>query len=145
MLWVITLHIVALLFWCAALLYVPALVAAAARGEGDMAPVGGDAMPRVVYTHVATPAALLAIASGTLVFLLQRQADLWLISKLVLVTGLVITHVLAGLLVTWQEADTARRVRPWPGLLMLTQCALMAAILWVVLAKPLLQVFPWGH
>jgi protoporphyrinogen IX oxidase len=145
MLWILVLHIVALLFWCAALLYLPALIAGmhARRTEIVASPRQHDSVPRFVFTHIATPAALIAIISGTLVFLLGNIVELWLIAKLSLVLALVIGHALTGLLVLRIEDAAGRPVQPWCGLLAAILCVLMLSIIWIVLAKPPLEWIPW--
>ena len=59
MLWFLVLHIIALLLWVAALLYLPALIAAR---RAHLLPVRAPQNPhnsieRMVFTRVATPAA----------------------------------------------------------------------------------------
>jgi protoporphyrinogen IX oxidase len=140
MLWVLVLHIMAVLFWAAGLLYLPLLLAAAGAGTGRAMlarlPEHHDSVGRFVFTHIATPAALLAIITGTAVFLIDRTVEFWLIVKLTVVTALVLAHVVAGLLVLRVEGADAdpRRGGFWAlaGVLAL----LMVTIVWLVLAKP---------
>ena len=137
MLWLLTLHIIALVFWAAALLYMPALIAA--RGAHHL-PVQAPANPfnsieRFVFTRVATPAALVAIMAGTLVFVVDRTLDLWLIIKLSLVAVLVLCHVAVGWLVLRVERGGTPLV-PACIALALFSLALFGLILWLVLAKP---------
>lgn len=139
--WLLTLHITALLCWCGALLYLPALVVASYSPHDP----GPDtalrhkhlSLPRVVYCWVATPAALVAIIAGTLVFYRYQIFDLWLILKLALVVGLVVLHLLAGLLIARAEHSWQRYFKAlcyaMASLMLLT----ITAILWLVLAKPL--------
>ncbi len=143
MLWVLALHIIALLFWSAALLYLPPLIAGVAAGRTEIveSPRGRASVARFVCTHIATPAALVAIMSGTVVFLLDRTVEVWLIAKLTLATGLVICHTLAGLLILRAEARSGKPVRRWCWLLGGVLCVLMTAIVWVVLAKPELEAW----
>lgn len=145
MLWLLVLHVIALLLWSAALLYLPALVASTAAGRTGFAAVPGEhtSVARFVCTHVATPAALVAILSGTLVFLLNAIVEVWLLAKLTLVTGVVVCHVLVGFLILRAENEGARPVQPWCWLLAFVLCVLMTAIVWLVLAKPPLEALPW--
>lgn len=136
MLWVLAIHISALLVWCAALLCLPVLIAS------DQGWAGGgelhrpfDGIERFVYTHLATPAALAAIMSGTVVFLLDRTVDDWLMVKLTLVTGLVVCHVLTGVLVLRLERAETLRLKLWARLVGVAALVLIGATLWVVLAK----------
>ena len=137
MLWLLTLHIIALVFWAAALLYMPALIAA--RGAHHL-PVQAPANPfnsieRFVFTRVATPAALVTIMAGTLVFVVDRTLDPWLIIKLSLVAVLVLCHVAVGWLVLRVERGGTPLV-PACIALALFSLALFGLILWLVLAKP---------
>ncbi len=154
MLWLLVLHIAALLFWGACLLYLPALIAGADRdGSADDGSVSDgsaineprdpfDSIARFVFTRIATPAALLAILAGSLVFLVDHTVTVWLIAKLTLVVGLVFVHTLIGMLILRLEASNGKPLRVWCLLLGLVACMLMAAILWIVLAKPVLEVWP---
>ena len=146
MLWFLVIHIAAVLFWCASLLYLPALIAStsAGRTQIDSTPRRHDSTARFVFTHIATPAALLAIVAGSVVFLLNRTTDGWLIAKLTLVSGLVIAHSLIGLLVMRAEEEEGKPVLPWCWVLAVSVCILTIAILWIVLAKPVLAIAAWA-
>jgi len=85
-----------------------------------------------------------AIISGTVVFLLNRTVDPWLIIKLTLVTGLVICHTLSGVLILRAENSEQRAgIRILSGALAAVMCILMVAIVWIVLAKPPEDLLPW--
>jgi protoporphyrinogen IX oxidase len=136
--WFLVLHIIGLLFWCAALLYLPVLLAGMRADQLQLsrATPRNDSMARFVFTHIATPAALLAIVFGTLVFLRHNIVEVWLIAKLTLVVGLVSCHALAGVLIKRFEDQPDVPVRAWCWSLQAALTGLMAAILWMVLAKP---------
>lgn len=138
MLWILVLHISALLFWCAALLYLPALIAGMHTRQIEISEPYHQygSIARFVFTDIATPAALLAIISGTVVFLLNQTAEVWLIIKLTLVVGLVIIHTLIGLLLLHTQERSSKPVQGWSWSLSAALCVVIAAILWVVLAKP---------
>lgn len=143
MLWFLVLHIIALLFWCAALLYLPALIASNTREKLDIRELRYEhnAVARFVFVRIATPAALVAIIAGTIVFLLNRTVEVWLIAKLTLVTALVVSHTFTGVLILRAEHQTERRVHFWCYLLGFVLCLLMVLIIWTVLAKPLQGAF----
>lgn len=136
--WLLVLHIIALIFWVAGLVYIPAVLAGNAVGESF--PIGERAMfsklPRLAFTHAVTPFALAAIMAGTLVFVLRYSIGVWLIVKLTLVVALVLNHVLLGLLIMRADAIGPRPLRRWCLASALTTCLLTVAILWIVLAKP---------
>src|SRR5690606_28173585 len=76
------LHFAALICWCGALLYLPALIAAGTRRSDDLFYRDHAHLTRMIFTLVATPAALLAIGSGTLLLLQDERFGFWLILKL---------------------------------------------------------------
>ena len=139
MLWFLVLHIIALLFWCAALLYLPALIASNTREKLDIRELRYEhnAVARFVFVRIATPSALIAIIAGTIVFLVNRTVEVWLIAKLTLVTALVICHMFTGLLILRAERQSEGRVHFWCCLLGGILCVLMALTVWLVLAKPM--------
>lgn len=143
MLWFLLLHIIGVLFWAAALLYLPALIAGGVTHDEKLKepPVPYDSIARAVFTFVATPAALVAIIAGTLVFVLNHTIVPWLIFKLTLVALLVVCHALAGLLILRAESRNGKPVVPWCLILGVVSGSLMFAIVWLVLSKP--QIENW--
>lgn len=149
MLWFLVLHIVAMLFWAGSLLYLPALIVGGVTDNNAVVeppdPMGS--LSRFVFTRIATPAALLAIMAGTLVFVVDNTIDLWLVAKLTLVTGLVLVHALVGVMVMRGEAQKGgeqgdKPLKLWCVLLSLASMLLMTAIVWLVLAKPSVEALP---
>ena len=137
MLWFLVLHIIALLLWAATLLYMPALIAARRAHQLPVQePVNPfDSIERFVFTRIATPAALAAIMAGTLVFVIDRTIDPWLIIKLSLVAALTVCHVAVGWLILRVERGGTPLV-PVCIALGLASLTLFGLILWIVLAKP---------
>lgn len=130
------LHFIALICWCGALLYLPALIAAGTRSTEVLFYRDHAHLTRMVFTLVATPAALLAIGSGTLLFVRESVFDPWLILKLSAVAGMVLCHALCGVLILRIERTPEQAIgRQCLGIGALT-VALIAATLWLVLAKP---------
>lgn len=142
MLWFLVLHIAALITWCASLLYLPALIAGIHTEKIKIVEPRNQygAVARFVFTHIATPAALVAIIAGTAVFLFNRTIEVWLIAKLTLVTGLVVGHAFVGLLLLHTQDRSTKPVRFWCWTLSAILSALMVGIIWVVLAKPVVEV-----
>ena len=136
--WLKLLHISAVVVWCGALLYLPALIAAATTAPSaarDVQP-RWSSLPRRVFIGLATPAALLAIVSGTLIFVSQGLLAPWLMFKLGGVGLLVLGHGACGLLVLRSERGQRRGVRlACQGILILTVLCLLG-IAWLVLRKP---------
>jgi len=93
-------------------------------------------MTRFVYVAMTSPAAFVAIGSGTALIFLQATFREWFTLKMLLVGAMVMLHVLAGLV--------AMRVFAPGGRFGLRSCValtgiylvLIVAIIWVVLAKP---------
>ncbi len=136
--WLKLLHIAALVIWCGALLYLPALLQHSLQlrkdaGFSQTAPP----MPRFFYNSIATPAALVAIASGTLLFLLHGLLGGWLILKLGAVVLMVAAHGCFGWLILRLEMGLSRGVKTATLLALLLALTGMLGVLGVVLAKPL--------
>jgi protoporphyrinogen IX oxidase len=150
MLWILVLHIVAVLSWCAAQLYLPVLIASLSSGNekqassitstGTLPAMPSDIprlLPRFVFTRISTPAALIAIVSGTAIFVLNRTMEAWFFAKLGLVAVLVMTHALTGWLLLHAEIRPGRRTVLTCRVLSVVLAVLMSMIIWLVLAKPL--------
>jgi protoporphyrinogen IX oxidase len=130
------LHITGLVIWCAALLYLPALIAAGPSRAQDAGRQAAETLNRMVFTSIATPAALFAIITGSLLFLFDRNLGVWLILKLTAVTGMVICHVLYGMLVLRQERNPHVPAALSCMMLGTLSILLIGTVLWLVLAKP---------
>ena len=130
------LHFMALIGWCGALLYLPAMIAAGTRSSDDLFYRDHAHLTRTVFNLIATPAALLAIGSGTALFLREAIFDPWLILKLTTVAGMVLCHALCGVLILRIERAAEPALRRNCLLIGLLLSALIGATLWLVLAKP---------
>ena len=93
------LHFMALICWCGVLLYLPAMIAAGTRSSDELFYSDHAHLTSTVFNLIATPAALLAIGSGTALFLRESIFDPWLIIKLTTVAGMVLCHALCGVLI----------------------------------------------
>lgn len=138
-----TLHIAALVLWCASLLTLPVLLSlhSAIRAQ-TTAQAMQDSYTRfrrlthLTYTAIATPCAVIAIAAGTALIFGAQVFDVWLLTKLALVAGMVLGHAWLGhLVVQSYEKDMHWRM-PWPGLSLLLTLPCMLGVLWLVLTKP---------
>lgn len=135
--WLKLLHITAVIVWCGALLYLPAAIAAAgARVPAAAVDPTQRRLIRQLFTRVATPAALLAIGSGSLVFLLMGPTAAWLAAKLTLVAMLVLGHAACGMLILQVERGTNRRLPLWTALVTGASVLWLLGIAWLVLHKP---------
>lgn len=134
--WIKFVHLSALLAWCACLLALPSLLALFPLTEGRINRRRLRAATRFVYIALASPAAVLAVVSGTaLIHVMQVYAP-WFFAKLTLVAAMVLFHAACGKLVL------VLRERPrsgLPGVLLASAAlplALMLGVLWLVLAQP---------
>lgn len=130
------LHFVGLLCWCGTLLYLPALIAAGTRRTDPLFYRDHAHLTRMVFNLIATPAALIAIGSGTALFLRDGIMAGWLIVKLSTVAGMVLCHALCGVLVLRVERSPELSVSIRSRLLGLVIATFITATLWLVLAKP---------
>jgi protoporphyrinogen IX oxidase len=136
--WLKLLHITAVVLWCGALLYLPAAIAAASgTGPAAVFERPGQRVLRSLFTLVVTPAALVAIASGTAIFVLHGPLASWLIVKLAAVGLLVLGHAACGLLILRAERGEAAYLRTLSGLVAVSSLTWLAAIAGLVLMKPL--------
>lgn len=141
MIGLLVLHIVALLFWVGSLFYLPSLVASHQGSSHSLEepPAPIDSLSKMLFISFATPAALVAIIAGTLVFLVDISFRPWLIAKLTVVCLLVVAHTLVGVLIVQTESRPDRNLKPWCVALLSAVSLLVALILWLVLAKPPLE------
>lgn len=155
MLWLLMLHIAALVLWCATLIYLPVLLAVPPQAK-EACSQPDFFLPSIqhfIFTHIATPFALATIVFGTLLFMVTGTTEPWLIVKLSAVTALVVCHALLGLLILRTgRADLSPAPNSegtaFPTVVRIANYTLLAAIvclvvaiLWLVLSKPTLGWF----
>lgn len=138
--WLKFVHLATLMAWCAALLALPPLLALYPVAQGRIARRRVLAASRFVYIALASPAAVLAVASGTALIHAMHAYAPWLLGKLTLVTAMVLFHAGCGkLLLVLKEQP-----RRWPpgvlAALGLVPAALIVGVLWLVLAQPALSL-----
>ncbi len=134
--WLKLLHMGAVIVWCGALLYLPLMLASAAAPASAASPALPRRWPRQVFIGLATPAGLLAIASGTLIFALQGPLAPWLMFKLGFVGLLVLGHGACGMLVLRTERGELGGLRPASRFILVLLVACLLAVAWLVLRKP---------
>lgn len=91
---------------------------------------------RLVYVELTSPAAFVAIASGTALIFLQTTFLEWFSLKMVLVGLMAMLHVVAGLILAHLFDPGRSFGRAAYGALTASYLVLISAIIWVVLAKP---------
>ncbi|MFL9824209.1 CopD family protein [Rhodoplanes sp. SY1] len=146
--WLKVLHIVALIVWCGGLLVLPGLLRQRNQlGEGK-ALQDLQRFTRRLYIRVASPAAFVAVVAGTALIFLREVFTIWMMAKLVAVGVLVALHMRDGYVIL-AVFHPDGRYAAWRGVLA-TSATLttIAAILVLVLGKPLLglDMLPaWMH
>ncbi len=130
------LHILALAIWCGTLLAIPTLFRQRSHtGDGD-ARHELHRFTRRVFVGLGSPAATLAVGTGTLLVFMADVFTPWMFLKLAAVGTLVGLHVRAGFVLL----HLFRRERRYPRWrlfgAMATTTGVIAAILLLVLAKP---------
>jgi uncharacterized membrane protein len=133
--WLKLLHICAVITWCGALLYLPVALSTVASGKQAAFECPGRIF-RGIFTWVATPAALVAIASGTAIFITRGPLAPWLIAKLTTVSLLVLCHGACGMLILRVERQPESNIRGLCTAVGLAVVVWLMAIAWLVLRKP---------
>ncbi|MET0269553.1 MAG: CopD family protein, partial [Sphingomonas sp.] len=134
--WLKALHIIALIIWCAALIGLPLLLAKHEEDEEQAVYARLRRMTHHAYVRIVTPAAVVAIAAGTVLIYVREVFVPWLFAKLVAVGLLVALHALVGHTIVLMSERRGRYAPPGPAPLIAAMTATMAAVLFLVLAKP---------
>ncbi len=132
-------HIASLSVWCAGLLALPVVLQIYGRRKEISTQVGFTEFRILLhagYTRIVTPAAILAIAFGTVLIVLLELRDAWLMAKLVVVAFMVLLHVWLGHLILKTAEGRGSYQMPSPLLAIPCGLALILAVLLLVLAKP---------
>jgi putative membrane protein len=138
MLWVKAFHIISVIAWMAALLYLPRLLVYHADSSvGSEKSETFKIMERRLLRAIATPAMVATFVFGIwLAFLMDFWSDGWLQAKLAFVLALAAYH---GLLVRWVRAFTEdRNTRPARFFRMVNElpALFMVVIVLLVVLKP---------
>lgn len=134
--WIKFVHLSALLAWCASLFALPALLALYPQTTGRIAQRRLVAASRFVYIAVASPAAVLAVVSGTLLIHVTGSYAVWLLAKLTLVVAMVFFHVGCGKLILLLRETPRRWSSNLHVALLIVPALLILGVLWLVLAQP---------
>lgn len=98
MIWLKALHVVAIISWMAGLLYIYRLFVYHAMETENVVMERFQVMERRLLNAITTPAAVVAFITGFTMIGMAPSAFLtqpWMHAKLTLVTGLLVSHVLA--------------------------------------------------
>jgi uncharacterized membrane protein len=94
---------------------------------------------RFVYVAMTSPAAFVAIGTGTALIFLQSTFREWFTVKMALVSAMAMLHVVAGLTAVRVFTPKGRFGTTSFVTLTVLYLVLIVAILWVVLAKPVID------
>lgn len=136
MIWLKVVHLVAIAIWSAGLISLPGLYVQRAHVPDKASLHRLQAMVRFLYVAVVSPAAFVAIASGTALIFVRQTFEAWFTLKLGLVGLMVMAHILTGLVII-RLFDKGQVYPVWrfAGVTVVT-VIVVTAILTVVLAKP---------
>lgn len=132
----LSLHIVFLLLWSAALLYFPQLLTSQATAEDVGVQRRAIHMQRTLYAYVMTPSALLAVVAGTWLIFERGFGGGWLPVKLSLVLLMVFFHLYCGALMADFIRERVQRRLWFYRALPLLPALLITAVVSLVVAKP---------
>lgn len=132
-------HIVAVALWCGGLLSLPVILRVARRHPTESDAARARIVAHHLYNSVISPAAVLAVVAGAMLVFARETYAPWFAAKLALVAALVALHAYTGHLVVKLSEEGHVRTRVPPVALLGAGAGVMAAILVVVLAKPV-----WG-
>lgn len=139
MAWLKSLHIAFLLTWCAGLFYLPGVFACHRHARDRSAMLRLNVMSRMVFVWIASPAAVLAIVTGTaLVVMTDAPTGPWLPLKLTAVAGMVFFHLYCGHIVERLDTSPSLRGLRLRLLLLVAPGVLVPLVFWLVMAKPTL-------
>ncbi len=136
--WIKAIHIVALCVWCAGLLILPSIYH---RRDVVRGPELHDMhrFARVVFVNIASPAAFVTVIAGTALIFLRDAFTIWMALKLVAVGALVIIHLRMGHVIL-SLYNPGRIYARWRQVITtMTTLSAIAAILFLVLAKPVIE------
>lgn len=136
MIWMVKLlHLAAISIWSGGLVVVPFLLCQRHNLTGE--PLHRlHRLTRTLYITILSPAAFVAIASGTALIFLQATFVEWFSVKLVLVGMLAALHVQAGLLILQVFDSDGQITRGGAVFLTVGVIATVVAVLGIVLWKP---------
>ena len=138
MLWIKALHVISVIAWMAALLYLPRLMVYHAEAAvGSETSETFKVMERRLLRGIAMPAMIATFIFGLwLAWLMEPWREYWLVAKLALVAGLAVYH---HLMTGWVRAFAAdRNARPARFYRMVNEipALFMVAIVILVVVKP---------
>lgn len=137
-------HIIGLVVWVGGLIALPLMLT-----RHDPAISAGDyrmirRASHLTYTMCVTPAAVIAVIAGTWLIFMRGVYTPWLFAKLAFVALMVLAHAWIGHVVVKIGEEPGEHTPPAPWLPISAVLVPALAILFLVLAKPVLDwiIFP---
>ncbi|MBF6617745.1 MAG: CopD family protein [Candidimonas sp.] len=136
--WLMAAHIATLTIWSAGLLYLPVLYMVNRKEHNAETLRRLRVISRVAYTRIASPAAVLAILTGTALVYVADASGAWLAAKLAIVTLMGVFHAYCGhmLALLGHEGQHKAQRHTIAGWQLIVPLLLIPTVLWLVLAKP---------
>lgn len=136
MIWLKFLHFAAIAIWSAGLICLPGLYVQRAHVPDEPSKHRLQALVRFFYVVIISPAAFIAVGSGTALIFVREPFEAWFSLKLAFVGALVMIHIFTGLVII-RLFDDGRTYPVWRFAAATTlTVAVVGVILVVVLAKP---------
>ena len=138
MLWVKALHVVSIIAWMAALLYLPRLfVYHTEAEEGSVQSETFKTMERRLMKAIATPAMIASWVFGLwAAFLIDAWAEWWFVVKFGLVIGLSVFHMMLARHVRMFAADANANSQRYFRIINEVPTVIMIAVVILVIVKP---------
>jgi uncharacterized membrane protein len=129
-------HLAAIALWSGGLIVLPFLFWQRRTLEAGADLERLHRVTRLIYVELTSPAAFIAIGSGTALIFLQATFQEWFSLKMVLVGIMAMLHVAAGLVLVNLFLPEGRFSLLSYLALTSAYIAVITAIIWIVLAKP---------
>ena len=138
--WLTAAHIASIVIWCGGLIALPGLFACRPAVESPGQLYRLQRFVRYAYVQAISPAAFMAVATGLLLIFAREAFTPWMALKLLAVGLLVLLHLRAGHVIQ-RLFEPGRSYARWrqPASVVAVLAA-AGAILWLVLAKPVLDL-----
>lgn len=131
-----TLHVTAVIVWCAGLLALPLMLRHLEPEQGQFTFSRLREATHYGYTYLMTPAAVIAVAAGIALIFLRQTYTGWMIAKLAAVGLLACVHGVQGYVVLRSGEENGRYDTPPASVLLVPALLAMTLVLLIVLAKP---------
>lgn len=136
MLWIKSLHIIAVICWMAGIFYLPRLFVYHAMSEDTISKERFKVMERKLYNAIMTPSMVASIIFGAWLWIGWGFSGGWLYAKLALVLALVAYHLWCGSTIKKFARDDIRHGHVFYRWLNEAPILLLVGIVILVVVKP---------